>query len=154
MEDFGPEAKGKLDAQINFLERKNTALQEKLDAARAELDDARREAGDSDAQEDADSASDEPRDGSVNKLCREPALLKHSVLSELFSGRSNLKLLQSYMDELTEALDKGDAPEDSLEGAGEVITVLTTDSKDIAKGATRDGAILLSSLATELEGAK
>ncbi len=136
LEDFGPEAKGKLDAQINFLERKNTAIQEKLDAARAELDDAREgNAGKSSTQEEADSTSDGAT-GQIGQqaLSRARALEKHSVLSELFSGwRSNLKLLQSYMDELAEALDKGDAPEDSLEGAGEVITVLTTDSKDVRK---------------------
>ena len=132
--DFGPEAKGKLDAQINFLERKNTALQEKLDTARSELESIR--------SSEAASASETPQlpqDGATGKIGRQAlsvarALEKHSALSELFSGwRANLKLLQSYMDELAEVVDQGADPSDSLESAGEVLTVLTTDTKDVRR---------------------
>jgi chromosome segregation ATPase len=37
LEEFGPETKSKLEAQINFLERKNDALQEKLEDAQSSL---------------------------------------------------------------------------------------------------------------------
>jgi pSer/pThr/pTyr-binding forkhead associated (FHA) protein len=136
LEDFGPAAKGKLDAQINFLERKNTAIQEKLDGARQELEESKSNPTPTDSSP-ATEISETDDDGATGQigqqaLVRARALEKHSLVSELFSGwRSNLKLLQSYMDELADAVEEEGNTADPIESVGEVLTVLTSDSKEM-----------------------
>jgi pSer/pThr/pTyr-binding forkhead associated (FHA) protein len=136
LEDFGPAAKGKLDAQINFLERKNTAIQEKLDAARQELEESKSNSGAAGSPDTAETTEidDDGATGQIGQqaLVRARALEKHSLVSELFSGwRSNLKLLQSYMDELADAVEEKGNTSDPIESVGEVLTVLTSDSKEM-----------------------
>lgn len=94
LDDFGPEAKGKLDAQINFLERKNDAIQEKLDSATTAL---------ATAQENA------PDEGVLDSDELRAEL--HMARSEITDLKEDIERLETDLESAEEkAASAGDSP--------------------------------------------
>ena len=136
LEAYGPEQQSKLEAEINFLERKNKALQDKLDSSqedaidlRAELREARTDGGPALAVAPAAETTGEINTAALDKARAREALVE--VMESYSDWRSNLSLLSTYVDEAREAItEEGDVVA-AVESLGELITVVLADARSM-----------------------
>ena len=158
LEQFGPEAKAKIEAQLNFLERKNRALQEKLDKLsgaadgglsmaereemEAQLRASTREARETQTKLEAAEAklreleAGAPAPGETGQIS-EAKLLRASAAAHLEEVEDafamfaqDTKLLETYVDE-AKGEAKGTAAAEAVEALTDLLNVVKGDADDV-----------------------
>jgi DNA repair exonuclease SbcCD ATPase subunit len=114
---FGPDVKASLDGEIAFLERKNTALTERLEAQ--------------EAAEDTAPVDAQPEAPAVFEALEE-ALGRLDEIKEAYIGwKSNIHLLKTYLDELTSPGGSETQVTVSLSSMRDLILVLREDASSL-----------------------
>lgn len=131
LEEFGPEAKSKLDAEINFLERKNKALQDRMNTLQETLD----EGG-------ADSAPPTPEPAQVDtaqldKLRESATEHLSGTLDDYADWKSNLMLVKTYVEEAREAVDADGDVGAAFESLEELLTVVSSEANGFRRQLVR-----------------
>ena len=119
LQEFGPEARAKLDAEVNFLERKNKALQERVNSLQ--------EQGEAEPSEAADVST--PGDSEALDALRESASehLEDS-LDDYADLKSNLLLLKTYLEEARDAVAEEGDVEAAFESIEELLKVVGSEA--------------------------
>ncbi|MEZ4265038.1 MAG: FHA domain-containing protein [Myxococcota bacterium] len=132
LDDFSPEQKGKLEAEINFLQRKNKALQDKLESVQEDMEALEKRAREAkpapapvvEATADIDSAVALRAQGSERVA---QAMENYAV------WKANLNLLRNYLEEAEEAVDDAKACSTALESVNELVTLVLSDAGELRK---------------------
>lgn len=133
LDDFGPEQKGKLEAEINFLQRKNKALQDKLESVQddvEELEKRAQEAGPVLAAPVAEATAD--LDSSVAIRVRGSERVAQAM-ENYAVWKANLNLLRNYLEEAEEAVGDAAACTSALESVNELVTLVLSDAGELRK---------------------
>jgi predicted nucleic acid-binding Zn-ribbon protein len=132
LDDFGPEHKGKLEAEINFLQRKNKALQDKLESVQEELS-----AADLRAREAKPAAAAVPEatsDIDTALTLRVRGAERVAQAMENYAvWKANLNLLRNYLEEAEESVDDSKACSAALESVSELVTLVLSDAGELRK---------------------
>jgi len=120
LEEFGPEAKSKLDAEVNFLERKNKALQERVNALQERFQDGAAPAEAPHSDDEDEQALEGLRESASSHL--------DGTLDDYADWKSNLMLLKTYLDEVREAVDSEGDVVAAFESVEELLTVVSSEA--------------------------
>lgn len=133
LDDFTPEQKGKLEAEINFLQRKNKALQDKLESVQEEMEEVdkrAREAKPAAAAPVAEATAD--IDSAIAIRVRGSERVAQAM-ENYAVWKANLNLLRNYLEEAEEAVGDAKACTSALESINELVTLVLSDAGELRK---------------------
>ena len=147
LSQFGPEEKARIEAQLNFLERKNRALQEKLeqqdssdqkglssderDQLREEIESLRSALTEAKAAQDVVEVTSPGQAAVEQQHIGVEATEAMTLLQEAFEAMAgNAGLLRAYADDAAEATSGGPASE-AIESLRDLLVVVNSDASEL-----------------------
>lgn len=133
LDEFSPEQRGKLEAEINFLQRKNKALQDKLESVQEEVEELEKRAREAKPVVAAPVAEATADLDSVTAIRVRGSERVAQAMENYAVWKANLNLLRNYLEEAEEVVGDAKACTSALESIDELVTLVLSDAGELRK---------------------